>query len=769
LHILNIKFEQILIVSGKIYVTVFYILIDNTEFYRMKRYFLSILFLCIVFITSNLHAQTELDSLEQQLNLNTQKGVDPRLNIPLIEKLYELSSVSMPYLALEYAGQALQVAIDLNDKVLQSYWTINIADIYFEQKIYYLAMESYFKAYTILSESENTPAIGYTLINIGDTYYIQNVDDIALSYYRNADSVFHILKNVEGEAKAKIKIGRVNMRLYQYDIALELFQNSLAVSKSKNNTALTAEIFSYLAEAYKLTEDYELAVAYFDSAITMYKISGDKLNVAKTYFSLADVFTITGDNSQAIASFEKSLHIFVDFKLNSYIATIYNRIGYVYFVKDEWKQAMEYVNKSYQIALEFDLLSEKSEAYLLYSQIYAANNDFNRAYNYHTMFASSRDSVNELKKAERFSELQVSLSTKEKEKELAIAAQELKRRKYVMYGLIGILVLIVVFFAYLNRNSNKIKRANELLHVQNEEINMAKEEIELQKENLEFANIEIIKQKEDIEEKSFKITSSINYASRIQQAMLLRSEFIKSHFSDGFVLFKPKEAVSGDFYWFSEVQISKPPSLFRKEKENVVIKKIVTAVIDCTGHGVPGAFMSMLGDAYLSQLVNLQKITDPAQILSELHKAIRATLQQETSENNDGMDAAICVIDKAERKLEFAGAKNPLIYIQNDKLERVNGDLMSIGGLQKEKERLFSKHTIDISVKTRFYLFSDGFQDQFGGQYGRKYMAKPFRDLLFTNFQKPFSEQKDILLTEFNAWHTNYIQMDDVTVVGIYI
>jgi serine phosphatase RsbU (regulator of sigma subunit) len=252
--------------------------------------------------------------------------------------------------------------------------------------------------------------------------------------------------------------------------------------------------------------------------------------------------------------------------------------------------------------------------------------------------------------------------------------------------------------------------------------------------------------------------------------MLPDQEFIKRHFEDGFIYFRPREVVSGDFYWFSEVKSLKPPTLFRRkgasEDEG---SKLILSVIDCTGHGVPGAFMSMLGDAFLNQIVNLQKITQPAKILDELHNLVRTTLQQETTENNDGMDAAIIMIDRATQTMQYAGAKNPLIYIQDGKIEKVNGDLKSIGGIQKEDVRTFTCHEIDISKPTTIYIYSDGYQDQFGGDSGRKFMAKRFRELLVENANLPFAEQSNILYKRFVEWRGNTIQMDDTTILGVKV
>ncbi len=166
----------------------------------------------------------------------------------------------------------------------------------------------------------------------------------------------------------------------------------------------------------------------------------------------------------------------------------------------------------------------------------------------------------------------------------------------------------------------------------------------------------------------------------------------------------------------------------------------------------------------------MQKIYEPEQILYELHKVIRHTLQQHETDNNDGMDMSICVVDRKNETLKFAGAKNPIVYIQNEEMYRINGDLASIGGLQKEKERHFTGHTIDVSVPTCVYMYSDGYQDQFGGKHGRKFMAKTFRQMLYDNHKLSFDKQKENVINTFKKWKgREYSQMDDVTLVGFKI
>ncbi len=278
------------------------------------------------------------------------------------------------------------------------------------------------------------------------------------------------------------------------------------------------------------------------------------------------------------------------------------------------------------------------------------------------------------------------------------------------------------------------------------------EEVRAQAEVLSATNREL-------DSKNQAITASINYAQRIQSAMLPLSEDFRKHFQDHFILFRPRDIVSGDFYWL-------------EEKEG----KVIVAAIDCTGHGVPGAFMSLISEAKLNEVVNLQHITQADEILNTLNKQVKALLQQDETNNRDGMDMAICVIDKQAQVMEYAGAGNPLIYMQNDEegtpqLHYIRADIFPIGGFNKHTSYTFKRHFIDISKPTTFYIFSDGYQDQFGGVERRKFMTKRFRELLFEVHHQPMQEQKNILNATLDAWmqEGNSPQVDDILVMGFRI
>jgi serine phosphatase RsbU (regulator of sigma subunit) len=265
-------------------------------------------------------------------------------------------------------------------------------------------------------------------------------------------------------------------------------------------------------------------------------------------------------------------------------------------------------------------------------------------------------------------------------------------------------------------------------------------------------NEKIVAAHHEIEEQHKDIIASINYAQRIQQSILPAQDEIGKFLPENFILFKPRDIVSGDFYYFQQKN-----------------ELLILAVADCTGHGVPGALMTMLGNESLNEIILNKGITAPDLVLNELHKNIRKTLKQAETESRDGMDIALLTIDHANKKAQYAGAKNPLMYIQNNELQVLKADKMPIGGEQREQERIFTKHEISLDLPTTFYLFSDGFQDQFGGEQNKKFGSKHMKELFLQIQLLPLPTQQARLNEAFETWRGqgSEKQIDDVLVVGI--
>lgn len=267
------------------------------------------------------------------------------------------------------------------------------------------------------------------------------------------------------------------------------------------------------------------------------------------------------------------------------------------------------------------------------------------------------------------------------------------------------------------------------------------------------SNQEITLQKEIIEQKNNEIVDSINYAKRIQSSMLPSLEEIRKHLPDAFVYFRPRDIVSGDFYWFAEYG-----------------DKIFLAAADCTGHGVPGSLVSMIGFNTLNQIVNEKGITEPGEILDELHSRVSLTMNKDLgSEINslrDGMDIALLSINRATREITFSGAVRPLVFVDEEGIKSVRSGVYSIGGIKQLDADPFPTHKIQPKGKATFYLFSDGYADQFGGPQGKKFKMKKLQELLAKASAHPLPKQAEIVAKEFEQWIGNHEQVDDVCVIG---
>lgn len=292
------------------------------------------------------------------------------------------------------------------------------------------------------------------------------------------------------------------------------------------------------------------------------------------------------------------------------------------------------------------------------------------------------------------------------------------------------------------------------------EIEQQKEELAAQRDNIEVAYKEISNQNELIKEKNQKITASINYAKRIQNAILPSIDLIQGSIPDSFVLFQPRDIVSGDFYWFTH---------FEDQHGN---QKEIIAAVDCTGHGVPGAIMSMIGNDLLTEAVKLQKLEEPQLILEYMSANIKSRLRQDALQQSidDGMDMALCIIDRHNKELQFAGAKNPLIYVQDGAIHEIKGNKHPIGGYKNRLNTGFTKHSIPLlDSPSTFYIFSDGYQDQFGGDDNKKLMKKQLKKLFLDIHDQPMDAQHDFLEKHLANWMGKQKQLDDILVIGFKV
>ncbi len=327
----------------------------------------------------------------------------------------------------------------------------------------------------------------------------------------------------------------------------------------------------------------------------------------------------------------------------------------------------------------------------------------------------------------------------------SIMSEQLKaieKQEIVIFFFVIVLCMIIGLGYFIYRAYKIKKEANIVLEAKNKKILEQKEEIEKERDVIRSQRDQIAYQKQHI-------MDSIEYAKRIQTAMIPSIEFFSDRI-EHFVLFKPRDIVSGDFYW-----------------NCVVDNKLIVVAADCTGHGVPGAFMSMLGVSLLNEIVINKQIYKPNEILNQLRKSVISSLGQskEDSAVKDGMDIAICVIDKKKDKLQFAGAFNPMYFFRKNELTEVKGDKMPASIYMKMND--FTIHEFDLQKGDTFYIFSDGYVDQFGGPKYKKFMSKNFKEILKGMQNKSMVKQAEKLDTVFEEWKKDVEQIDDVCVIGI--
>ncbi len=554
------------------------------------------------------------------------------------------------------------------------------------------------------------------------------------------------------------------------------------------------------------------AIPYFKESYKIYGQIKDFQNVMKIYSNLGLLHANLDQNDKALLYFQKSLKIRKNLGDKSQISSGLLDYAYVLAIKEDYKNAIKNTIRALDIANEIQNPKLLLISYRMLAENYQKIGNEQKAAEYLDKFASYRQHFKDTKTKELVTEERIKsiaelsikdaeAKTKQLEYELmkknkefiedtlnraieiqramikakndsiarveAIVEQEKMKNELVKAELnrdkaqqrltliifssivaFGLLIALVLLF-----NIKRRKQHNKMLSITNQKIAEQNKKIEIKNEELTSAFMKI-------ESQNYDINSSINYAVNIQRALLPPQRNLNKYIDNSFVFFKPRDKVSGDFYWFKNIVI--------ENGEDEPIEKTFVSTIDCTGHGVPGAFLSIMSYNLLENIIEQKKIYEPAKILDELHEGVRKSLRQDTSDNRDGMDMSMCCYDKKNNILEFAGAKNPLIYIKDNKLERIKGDIKPIGGVifDKTETKRFTNYSIEIDEPITVYIFSDGFADQTGEETGRKLMSKFFRNLLFEIHKKPMENQRDILKLFLQKWQGNVDQTDDIILIG---
>ena len=721
----------------------------------MRRFAIYIILFC-VFSSVNaqkiIYNQNTIDSLENAIKIANKK-TEPYF---LLYKQYKGVDANKEK---EYLKNAIKYSIEEKNIIMQNKANHILGNIYSEEGDYAAALENLEIALEIAKKLKNDTLTSEAINDIGYVYDKKSDFETALDYYNKSLEINKKVNFPSGISKNLNNIGMLYYNWGEFSEAILYLKQAASIDSSINKLNDLSIDYNNLGLCYYSMNSLDTALNYYNKSLKLDSITNNYNGIANCINNIALVHYRNGDVENALTQFKLAIDISKAQGQIKNTSLYLNNVAAIYAFKyKDTTSAFYYLEKSLKISTKNEFSDMVSSVYRTYYKIYLKNNKHKKALDYFTLHTAIKDSIFNSESQASLQNFKVKYETEKKEKKIELLKKEdevnnlkiKKQRITIIYTFIGLaLLLILIFYVFrayktkkeaykkINKQKDEITEKNEELNQQNEEILTQRDEIEVQKDILENQN--------------HQITDSISYAKNIQHALQPPIEMLSKILPSYFIINLPRDIVSGDFYWIREIE-----------------GKVVIAVADCTGHGVPGAFMSMLGTAFLNEIVSKDKITKPSEILDNLKNQVVKSLHQTSDDfsSKDGMDIAICSIDLKNNTLEFAGAYNPLIIIKDKKLVEIKGDKMPIG-IYKYGKSSFTNHVIEIEKGLNIYMFSDGYSDQFGGEKNKKLGKKRFYNKLTEINDLPFNQHKQELLNSYKNWKQGTEQIDDILLVGI--
>ncbi len=567
---------------------------------------------------------------------------------------------------------------------------------------------------------------------IGEYYYNQLNYSLAIKHFLTASQAGEKEKMYASLSRIYNLIGIIYSNQDKGDLSLKYFLKVAEAAEKMNNPQRVAVAYNNIGIAYKGMGRYTQAKGYYIKALAEFEKSNFKRGIASVSSNLGIISHILKDDEAALKYYDISINTFRELKDTASESGIWTNVGELYNDKKEYKKALEYYLKGLKFANTYNNNGFRQDAYDGLSKVYANLKNYELAYMYKLRHLALKDSVADEQGMREVAEIEKRIENEKQEKEIEILKQKqeiqslkvksqsekLKQSRAIIYFVAGILLLVLVMSFFIYKAYKQIKKTN----------------------------IELAEKKKEIQD-------SINYAKKIQESMLPDVSILANHFpKGGFGLYLPKDVVSGDFYWFNELNDT-----------------VYFAAADCTGHGVPGAFMSMIGIDKLNSFID-KKVEILPQILSLLNISIKKSLKQkkDSHSSKDGMDIAICSLNNKTKILHYAGANRPLWILRNREIIEYKPTKASIGGYVEDYQEYIG-HKIQMEEDDIIYVFSDGFVDQFGGPDKKKYMSKQLKQTLIDIHEMPMPEQELKLNQIFNDWKGELGQVDDVLLLAFKI
>lgn len=781
--------------------------------------FLKIFFLLLFF--NNIIAQNNsIDSLRIVINSTNSDTTKVNSLNRFAEQMirYNLSSsldsVELSILIANQSGYKLGLAKALKIKAILFYYTGKIDS-----------------SFILLDESLNIYLKNDDLLNAGRVYnnigiLLKNQGDInsSIEKYLTAIDLFEQVSEKRDLVAAYINLSNAYRYQGNYQRALSVNFDALNIldkidNKKYSDSLKVGHIYKTIANIYSVQKKYDQADSNYNIALEIYRILNSSQDIADIYVNFGtnaeeknDYVKIINYNRRAINLYTSaskiavadiniantyidlmnydSAKVFIDDALEIYqqpvndrgLALVEYTYGRYYFFQNKNNEAIDSLKKSLEYATfnnDFEFISKVTKVLF---QAYKNVGNFEKALEIHEQYKSAEDSIFNKNNEQQLTEMALTYDfEKEKQQTELVHQAEIKRQKIVRnFSLIILLVAILGLISLLSSLRIK-KRKNEELRLKNNEIMQQKEEIISQTEEIEAQNLEIqlqrdlaVKRGNELLQKNNDIEASIYYAQRIQKAILPNLNLMEDYFSDWFVYYKPRDIVSGDFYW-----------LFSKQQ------KIYVVAADCTGHGVPGAFMSMLGISFFNQIVGQNDEISANIMLNKLREMVIKLLKQDVNDyegSHDGMDLSLIIFDKSSNSVEFSGAYNPIYIVSetapgnienvnsrifelpenNKKIYELKVDRMPIGVFMTEQKQ-FNKFSVQLLEGDKIYMFSDGYPDLFSREQNKKFTTKRFKELLLSTADLTMNAQLNMIEDNYKSWVGKEKQIDDILLIGMQI
>ncbi len=589
------------------------------------------------------------------------------------------------------------------------------------------------------------------LNNIG--YIFQNHGEIkqALDYYHRGLKIQEEIGDKKGLAQSLNNIGFIYQGEKDAAQALDYYKKSLKIREEIKDKRGIGECLNNIGFLYRILGDpncksqieeackkegLNKGIIFYQKSLKIKEEIKDSLGIAVSLNNIGGIYLRLDELDTAMSYYQRSLKIRERLNDKQGLTNAMSNISLIYFKKKNYKEAEKLAEQSLKISQELGFPLMIQTAADMLKRIYEATGNYKKAMEMYSLFIVMKDSLNSqiaqkaaVKKQLQYEyEIKVAADSLRASDEKKIMNVQLDHVRTQRYALIGGILLVLIFATFMY---NRFKITQK------------------QKKLIEIKERETQQQKILIEDKQKEIVDSINYAQRIQRALLASDTLLETNLPEHFVLYKPKAIVSGDFYWATAVN-----------------NKFYLAVCDSTGHGVPGAFMSLLNISFLNEAVNERKINDPAEILNHARQRIIQNLSSDGGK--DGMDCSFAAFDFKNKKMTYAAANNEIWVVRNGKLIELEIDKMPVGKHDKDNQS-FVQHDIDLKSGDMIYLFTDGYADQFGGPKGKKFMNKQLQELFLTVSSSTAIEQKNKLTSVFEDWKGNLEQVDDVCIIGVRI